>query len=107
MPHAEASAPFSLRTVRPPEHVVTVKITEKETQTPLDNVEVRLGVYRASTNAQGLASIELPAGVYALDAWRTGYETLPITIEVRKDLLIQVEAVLCPEKDPDDSQVWM
>ena len=107
LPHAEASAAFSFRTARPPEHRVTVKVTEKDTKAPLENVDVRLGVYRASTDARGLASLELPGGVYDLDAWKAGYETFPRTVEVGKDLMVQVEAVFSPEKDPDDSQVWM
>jgi hypothetical protein len=107
LPHAEASATFSFRTAKPPEHRVTVKVTAKGTEAPLENVEVRLGVYRASTDAQGLASLELPGGVYGLDAWKAGYETLPRTVEVGKDLMVHVEAVCVPEKDPDDAQVWM
>ena len=35
------------------------------------------------------------------------HETLPKTVEVAKDLMLQVEAVLSPEKDPDDSRVGM
>jgi len=54
-----------------------------------------------------LASLELPGGKYELDAWKAGYETLPRTVEVVTDLMIQVEAVFSPEKDPDESQVWM
>ena len=34
-------------------------------------------------------------------------ETLPRTVEVVTDLMVQVEAVFSPEKDPDESQVWM
>ena len=107
LPHEEASATFSFRTDKPPEHRVTVKVTDKETEAPLENVAVRLGVYRASTDAQGLASLELPGGVYDLDAWKVGYETLPRTVEVGKDLMIQVEALFSPETDPDDQRVWM
>ena len=107
LPHEEASAPFSFRIARPPEHRVTVQVTDKETEAPLENVEVRLGVYRASTDAQGLASLELPGGVYDLDAWKVGYQTLPRTVEVDKDLMIQVETLFSPEKDPDDERVWM
>lgn len=107
LPHAEESASFSFRTARPAEHRVTVKVTEKDTNAPLENVDVRLGVYGASTDAQGLASLELPGGKYELDAWKAGYETLPRTVEVVTDLMIQVEAVFSPEKDPDESQVWM
>ena len=107
LPHEEASATLSFRTAKPPEHRVTVKVTDKETEAPLENVAVRLGVYRASTDAQGLASLELPGGVYDVDAWKVGYETLPRTVEVGKDQMIQVEALFSPEKDPDDQRVWM
>jgi len=107
LPHDEASATFSFRTARPPEHRVTVQVVEKETATPLEDVEVRLGVYRASTDAAGLASLELPGGVYELNAWKISYETLPRTVEVGKDLMIRVEALVAPEKDPDGERVWM
>ncbi|HYR86883.1 MAG TPA: hypothetical protein VE422_22545 [Terriglobia bacterium] len=107
LPHAEASAAFGLRTVRPPEHWVTVKVAQKDTDAPLENVELRLGVYRASTDAQGIASLELPGGTYDLDAWKAGYEIFPRTVEVAKDLMLQVEALLSPEKNSDDTQVWM
>jgi hypothetical protein len=107
LPHDEASATFSFRTARPPEHRVTVQVVEKETAAPLEDVEVRLGVYRASTDATGLASLELPGGVYELNAWKISYETLPRTVEVGKDLMIRVEALVAPEKDPDGERVWM
>ena len=107
LPHDEASATFSFRTAKPPEHRVTVQVVEKETEAPLEDVEVRLGVYRASTDAAGLASLELPGGAYELNAWKSRYETLPRTVEVGKDLIIRVEAVVAPERDPDDQRVWM
>jgi len=107
LPHDEASATFSFRTARPPEHRVRVRVVEKETEAPLEDVEVRLGVYRASTDAAGLASLELPGGVYELNAWKSSYETFPRTVEVGKDLMIRVEAQVAPEKDPDGERVWM
>src|SRR5688572_29720393 len=107
LPHDEASAAFSFRTVRPPEHRVTVRVADKETKAPLENVEVRLGAFRASTDAQGRASVELPGGVYALDAWKAGYEMRNRTVTVGKDRTIRVEAVVAPERDPDNERVWM
>ena len=107
LPHDEASAAFSLRIDRPPEHRVTVRVADKGTKAPLENVGVRLGVYRASTDAQGRASLELPGGVYALDVWKAGYEMRTRTVKVGKDLMIRVEAVVAPERDPDDQRVWM
>jgi hypothetical protein len=106
-PHEEASATFTFRTAMPPEHRVTVKVTDKETEAPIENVDVRLGVYRASTDVEGLATLGLPGGVYELDAWRVGYELLLRTVDVQNDLMIRVEASPSPEQAPDDQQSWM
>jgi hypothetical protein len=107
LPHEEASATFSFRIVKPPEHRITVKVTDEQTEAPLDNVEVQLGVYRASTDGRGLASFELPGGVYALDARKVGYEILARTVGVAEDLMLHVTALSSPEPDPDDQRVWM
>ena len=107
MPHGDASATFSLRTARPPEHRVMVTVFERDTQAPLENVQVRLGVYRASTDERGQASLEVPEGRYDLNLWKVGYETHSKTVEVTESVTIQVEAVFAPDKDPDDEQVWM
>jgi hypothetical protein len=107
LPHDEASAAFSFRIARPPEHRVTVRVAAQGTKSPLEDVEVRLGVYRASTDAQGQASLELPGGVYTIEAWKAGYEMRTRTLKVGKDLTIRVEAVVVPPKDSDDDRVWM
>ena len=107
LPHERASATFGFRTARAPEHRVTVRVTDKETKAPLESVEVRLGIYRASTDAQGFTNLELPGGVYNLDAWKVGYETPSTTVEVSKDLELEVEALFSPQSDPDEERVWM
>jgi hypothetical protein len=105
--HEEASSTFSILSASTPEHRVTVKVTDKETDTSLENVSVRLGAYRASTDRLGLASLDLPKGVYELDAWKVGYEIVPRTVDVETDLIIHVEASAAPEMNPDDERVWM
>ena len=107
LPHDEASAAFSFRTVRPPEHRVAIRVADKGTRAPLENVEVRLGVYRASTDAHGQASLEVPGGVYTIEAWKAGYEMRTRTVKVGKELTIRVEAVVAPPKNSDDERVWM
>ena len=107
LPHDEASADFSFRIARPPEHRVTVRVAAQGTKSPVEDVEVRLGVYRASTDAQGQASLELPGGVYTIEAWKAGYEMRTRTVKVGKDLTIRVDAVVAPPKDSDDERVWM
>jgi hypothetical protein len=105
--HEEAASTFSILSANTPEHRVTVKVTDKETDTSLENVSVRLGVYRAWTDRHGLASLDLPKGVYELDAWKGGYEIVPRTVDVGTDLIIHIEASAAPEMNPDDERVWM
>ncbi len=107
LPHEDASVMLSFRTAGPPEHRVTVRVADHETGAPLEDVEVRLGVYRALTDEHGLAGLEVPGGVYDLNAWKVGYETLPRTLEVSGNLMIQLEALLAAEKDSEDERVWM
>ena len=54
--HAEASANFSFRAGRQPEHRVTIKVIGEDTRAPLANAEVRLGFYTSCTDQGGLAS---------------------------------------------------
>ena len=105
--HEDATAAFSFLAVRPPDHTVTVTVVEKETQAPLQNVQVRLGLYQASTDEHGLARLEVPRGEYNLDLWKVGYEVTPQDLEVSESVTILVNAVILPEKDPDDERVWM
>lgn len=105
--HKDASALLSFRAVRPPEHLVTVTVRAKETEMPLENVEVRLGVYGTSTDKHGQANLKVPQGTYDVHLWKVGYQTDAQTVEVTESVTIPVTAVWAPEKDPDDEQVWM
>ena len=106
-PHGETSTPFTFRTVRPPEHRLTVTVTDGETREPFANVQVRLGVYRTATDEGGQARLDVAGGEYALDVRKVGYETISRTVEVRGDIEIPVEVSAVPDIDPDDERVWM
>ncbi|MGW8178828.1 MAG: carboxypeptidase-like regulatory domain-containing protein, partial [bacterium] len=99
LPHTGASATFSFRTNRPPEHTIKITVTEEETAEPVENVEVRLGVYRASTDEQGSAIVELPKGTYDLSFRRDGYKAEPMTVEVSADVTVQVKASTVPKRE--------
>ena len=107
IPHSKASATFSFRAVRPPEHSVTVKVISKDDGAPLENVDVRLGAYRASTDQSGLATLELPKGSYDLYVSKMGYEARAETVEVAEDVTVQVEALTAPDPESDDERLWM
>jgi hypothetical protein len=100
-PHQGASSCFSFLTVEPPEHTVTVRVIDRDTKAPVQDVAVRLGVYRASTGENGLAEIETAKGVYDLIIHKVGYETSPRTVEVTGDVDVPVEIVFAPKAIED------
>jgi hypothetical protein len=100
-PHEKASASFSFVTVRPPEHTVTIQVIDRDTGAPVQDVAVRLGLYRASTVESGLAEIAMAKGVYELTVRKVDYEASPRTVEVAGDANIQVEIGFVPRPMQD------
>ena len=105
--HERASATFGFRTARPPEHTVTLTVTERDTEAPLESVELRLGAYRARTDGHGQASLEVPTGRYDLCLSKTGYEMYSKSVDVTESVSLLVTCVCSPNNDPDAEQVWM
>jgi hypothetical protein len=90
--HEGTSAAFSFRTDRPPEHRVTVTVLEKMTNAPVENVEVRLGFYVATTGKRGVLTLDVPKGTYELCIRSDGLQAPHMTVQVIEDLTVTVEA---------------
>ncbi len=103
-PHGGASLAFSLLAVKPPQHVVAVRVVEKETRAGIENAEVRLGVYKARSDRGGCAQIEVPAGTYDLNAWKAGYQVEAKTVEIDGNVTVQIEVKALPEAE---APYWM
>jgi len=101
LPHDGTAAEFSAAIVRPPEHRLTVKVVEQESKAPIEDVQIRLGAFRAATDPSGLAEVMMPRGSYDLHIWKAGYEAPARPIEIKADLAVEIEAVVLPEDDPD------
>jgi hypothetical protein len=101
LPHGGASARFGFETVRRPQHSVTVKVVQKEAGTPVEDAQVRLGVYFASSDQTGLARVAIPQGTYDLDVLKTGYEADSRVLDVNGDLTVEVEVAVIPLENPD------
>jgi len=101
LPHDGATTSFSVAVVRPPEHVLSVRVIEQATAAPIPDVELRLGAYRGTTGASGLAEIALPKGRYELRLWKVGFEAPPRPVEIGADAFVEIEALVVPEEDPD------
>jgi hypothetical protein len=108
LPHSESSAAFTFLTALAGDHELTIRVTDKHTHAPIDRVEIQCGRYRALTNAQGLAALQLPVGTYHVNAWKRGYDDATLTsVDLRADLLLHLETAQIPETDPDGERVWM
>jgi hypothetical protein len=103
LPHEGSSSRFAFTTARPPQHVVTVRVSDKRTKRPLRNALVRLRSsgtpYKGRTDDGGEARVRVPAGQYTVYASKGGdYETFQTTLEIHDDTSIRAELV--PPKQP-------
>jgi hypothetical protein len=105
--HLEAFSVLSFRTVEPPEHTVSVEVVRDDTGDPIERVEVRMGLYRASTDDRGVATFEVPSGEFDVLAWKTGFVSDTASVEVMADLEIKIEARYVPQANPDEDRAWM
>lgn len=105
--HEAASAILSFRTVEPAGNAVTVAVVDRDTEAPLADADVHLGVYRTPTGADGRARIEAPAGQYDLYVRSPGYTPYTEPVSVSGDAALRVAVVRVSDADLDDDQVWM
>ena len=83
----------------PPEHRVTLEVIDKGSGAPVAGVELRLGRFRAATDAAGIAHVEVPGGTYDVCAWKIGYDLQSLTAPVAGDTTIRVEVAVAPETE--------
>jgi hypothetical protein len=100
-PHSGASFRFDVTVVEPPEHIVTVKVTDKETAAPVAEAQVRLGPHRAVTDASGLAEMRTAKCRFDLRVWKAGYDAPVVAVDIDGDTFVQVDVTAIPEEDPD------
>jgi hypothetical protein len=99
--HEGATYRFDVVVVPPPEHRLTIRVVERDSATPIEEAQVRLGAYRAATDRAGHAEIALPKGSYNLTVWKVGYEAPETKVEVNADLAVEVAVLPVPEENPD------
>jgi hypothetical protein len=100
LPHGGASSRISFVTEPEPEHSVSVKVVDKATKAPIVGAQVRLGLYRAVTDASGSARFAVPKGKFPLVITRAGYEMPDRNIAVARDVRVRIAGVALPEEDP-------
>ena len=83
----------------------TVKVVQKEAGMPVEDAQVRLGVYFAYSDSKGIAKVAMPPGTYSLDVLKTGFEASSRVLDVCDDVTVEVEVVVVPPENPDAS--WL
>jgi hypothetical protein len=101
LPHGAASAGFGFETVKPPQHSVAVKVVDKDAGAPVEDAQVRLGVFFAYSDHEGIARIAVPQGTYGLDVLKTAYEAPSRVVEVNDDVTVEVEVTVIATENPD------
>jgi hypothetical protein len=99
--HETTVSRFNIAVVRPPEHTLTVKTFDRETTAPLEGVEIRIGPYRARTDASGRANMRLCKGDYRLQVWKSWHDAPPTPLMVEADTVVDIAVVHIPEEHPD------
>ena len=94
--HPIASSTSRFVAVNPPEHLVTLKVTNRETGTGVMGAEVRVGPFRAATDEEGVASIELPSGAFEVTAWKPGYDAASTSVDVAGRVRVELALVAEP-----------
>jgi hypothetical protein len=100
-PRRTAEATFAVMVVPPPEQTLTVRLVAQETGAPIAHADIRLGPYRAITDASGRAELRLPKGQHELCIWKVGYDAPPRMVDIDDDMLVEVTAATVLEENAD------
>jgi hypothetical protein len=98
LPHDAASASFTLCTDGVPEHRVAILVVDRTARVPVPDVEVQFGRYLRSTEASGVATVDVPKGTYELGIRKEGYSAERRLVGVFSDLVVEVEALPVPTR---------
>ena len=106
VPHLEASASFTFRSLDPPECVLSVRVVPTVLEPRgAAGIEVWVGPHRGETNGEGIARVGVPKGTFELRAWRVDLEPAGRTIDVTSDTAVQL--VMEPRRLVDeDAEHW-
>jgi hypothetical protein len=90
-PHEASSSTFSFRASRPPEHKLTVRVLDANTQSPIKNARVYVHPYDGYTDERGIANVGVVKGKHELWIIVMEYDEFKKDIQVTGDLTLKVE----------------
>lgn len=103
IPHEAGALPLAIRVVNAPDCEVTVEAYDKEKKTPIKGAQVVMHPYRAQTDENGMAKIEVTKGEYNILVSGRSYIPVRREIEVTEDVTTRAELdPEPPELPPED-----
>jgi hypothetical protein len=103
-PHTAVSAGFHVRAVPVPECVVKVVAIDAVSRTPVGGARVVVHPYRTVTDANGVAELRVPKGVYRL--FVSGRDYFPFRADGEVGADVTIEAELAVDRGPGDAELW-
>ena len=105
LPHEAGAATVSLRIVAPPDYEVTIEAFDREKQTPIRGARVIMHPYRATTDENGVARVNVSKGRYDIFVSASKYVSISTSAEVMADMITRAELDVdppwtSPEEDP-------
>ncbi len=105
LPHEAGAATVSLRIVAPPDYEVTIEAFDREKQTPIRGARVVMHPYRATTDENGVARVNVSKGRYDIFVSASKYVSISTSAEVTADMITRAELDVdppwtSPEEDP-------
>ena len=83
---------------------MTVIAVERETQNPVPGARVVVHPFRAVTDPDGVAEMDLPRGRYRLFVSGEGFLPRRLEGELSDDMTVRAE--LDVDREPSDAEVW-
>lgn len=96
LPHEECAGTFAFATAKPPEHVVTVEVIDKDKRTPIKGAQVVLHPYRGCTDDAGVTRLRVPKGEYTVRVFTDNYVDFQTSIEVTANAALKAELRFLP-----------
>jgi hypothetical protein len=100
-PHPATSAKFGLNIVAAPEHLVTLDVIDAETRSPIEGATVLMHPFRAMTDENGRAKVQVCKGDYTVWISAPKYEAVCKYVDVTQDFATKAELMQEPPEDPD------
>jgi len=106
LPHDAGATVVPLRVVAAPDCEVTIEAVDREKQSPISGARVVMHPYRATTDENGIARVQVTKGRYEIFVSAAKYVSIATSAEVTADMVTRAELEAdAPWVNPDEYPV--